>query len=253
MGLEIKACLKSPPVLGMFGHAYALFVVVLREGNKRKHPPSATMMPSSCTRRGVELDCSLTAPNNSVTPSARPPPPAQPPETTTATIKYAVYFNTLPVHLWGRQGGDIGGDAGGASPRVASRTAPPRRVSHAWSQVAFVPEHPGEILFVQGWSCRVLWARLPEGEGPRKMATTALSGWSRSGLEFVEQGAAASGVGGGGRFGLVDGSRISALDGHKTQVGNLTSRWRWRRRARMEWWQTERHSHEERQRGRDMK
>ncbi len=187
------------------------------------------------------------------------PLPTPPPETTTATIKYAVYFNTLPVHLWGGWGrrGEGGGDgqscphpaAFASTPTTFHAPAPARRLPHAWSCVSFVPEHPGEILFVQGWSCRVLWtmattmtstmtrARLPEGEGPRQkqegvaapMATNAtnallVSGLSRSGSEVAvaAQGAAAlgggGGGGGGGRVGLADGSRIVALDGHKAQV-----------------------------------
>ncbi|CAM9837402.1 unnamed protein product [Pylaiella littoralis] len=124
--------------------------------------------------------------------------------TTIATTSYAVYFSTLPVHLWGRRGG---GDGSGQPPPVAS--APARRVPHSWSQVSFVPGHPGEVLFVQGWSCRVLWAELPRVKGPRGMAqTSALSrpGGSRSGGAVR------------GRFGLVDGSRVVALDGHEAQA-----------------------------------
>jgi len=54
------------------------------------------------------------------------------------------------------------------------------------------------------------------------MATKALlfSSLSRSGSGFAAQGAAALGGGGEGRVGLVDGSRIAALDGHTAQVGN---------------------------------
>ncbi|CAN0564008.1 unnamed protein product, partial [Ectocarpus sp. 12 AP-2014] len=80
----------------------------------------------------------------------------------TPITSYAVYFNTLPVHLWG--GPRTGSGGGGGSERTSPPppSAPARRVPHAWSQVSFVPGHPGDVVFVQGRSCRVLWARLPE-------------------------------------------------------------------------------------------
>ncbi|CAM9540198.1 unnamed protein product [Ectocarpus sp. 4 AP-2014] len=126
------------------------------------------------------------------------------PDAATPITSYAVYFNTLPVHLWGGQRAGSGG-GGGERTSPPPPSAPARRVPHAWSQVSFVPGHPGDVVFVQGRSCRVLWARLPEAGG--RKAAAALT--SRSGSAEAA---------GGGRFGLVDGSRVVALDGHRAQA-----------------------------------
>lgn len=99
------------------------------------------------------------------------------------------------MHLWGRRGGPDALDF----PHIAP--APARRVEHAWSQVAFVPGHPGEVLFVQGCSPRVMLTTLPKVGAARPTA-----------LPRLLQTAAV------GRFGLLDGSRVVALDGHQAQV-----------------------------------
>lgn len=119
-----------------------------------------------------------------------------PAEADTVAGSYAVYFNTLPVHLWGRRGEDGARHA----PPIAS--APARRLDHAWSQVTFVPGHAGELLFVQGWSNRVLLTSLPKVK-PRQFASARSN---------------PSGDAAGGRFGLLDGSRVVALDGHEGQA-----------------------------------
>lgn len=176
------------------------------------------------------MACMMTH-NASLTPLA----PASPPldtDTTTATTTYAVYFNTLPVHLWGRRGGRGGRDDQADSdsarpppPPPPAASAPARRVSNPWSSVSFVPAHAGEVVFVQGLSCRVLWAKidididLPRGEGeegPRPTRT------STSMAPLAAAAMPSAGAGGrsreAGRFGLVDGARVVALDGHQAQV-----------------------------------
>ena len=112
---------------------------------------------------------------------------------TIAVCTYAVYFSTLPVHLWGRS---QAGDDSRASPPVPS--APARRVERPWSQMAFVPGHPGEVVFVQGWSPRVLLTNLSTEEEDRCGGGTTLAR--------------------GERFGLLEGSRVLALDGHGAHV-----------------------------------
>lgn len=59
-------------------------------------------------------------------------------------------------------------------------------------------------MFVQGWSPRVLLSSLPKLEA------------RRAGLLAPSDQAAAPAAG--GRFGLVTGSRVVALDGHQAQV-----------------------------------
>lgn len=80
----------------------------------------------------------------------------------TASRAYAVYFNTLPVHLWGRAQRGGSGAIGQDSRDSRALQAPARRVRHAWSQVALVPGQEGEVIFVQGWSPRVLLTTLPK-------------------------------------------------------------------------------------------
>lgn len=125
-----------------------------------------------------------------------PNPRSFPAETDSVAGSYAVYFKTLPVHLWGRRGEDGTRN----SPPIAS--APARRLEHAWSQVTFVPGHAGELLFVQGWSNRVLLTSLPKVES----------------RQFVSARSNSLGAAAGGRLGLLDGSRVVALDGHEAQA-----------------------------------
>lgn len=70
--------------------------------------------------------------------------------------------------------------------------------------MSFVPGRPGDVVFVQGWSPRVLLTTLPKLEA------------RRVGLLAPSDQAAAPAAG--GRFGLVTGSRVVALDGHQAQV-----------------------------------
>lgn len=65
-----------------------------------------------------------------------------------------------------------------------------------------MPGHAGELLFVQGWSNRVLLTCLPKVET----------------RQFASARSNSSGAAAGGRFGLLGGSRVVALDGHEAQV-----------------------------------
>ncbi|CAM9608464.1 unnamed protein product, partial [Sphacelaria rigidula] len=121
----------------------------------------------------------------------------------TSSRSYAVYFSTLPVHLWDR--GRRRGDGATGQDSHASLATPARRVGHAWSQVAFVPGQEGEVVFVQGWSPRVLLTKLPQEQGgaggARNMDSSRQLSMSSS-----------------SSIGFLDGSRVAALNGHESQA-----------------------------------
>lgn len=119
---------------------------------------------------------------------------------------FAVYFSTLPVHLWGQGGVGQGGVEGGRdSPKAVS--IPARRVERAWSQMSFVPGQPGQILFVQGCSRRVLMTTLPAPR-PRRLGAASTSSTVIKSLDHQA----------GQKVELFHGSRVVALDGHQAQV-----------------------------------
>ncbi|CAM9246347.1 unnamed protein product, partial [Discosporangium mesarthrocarpum] len=113
----------------------------------------------------------------------------------TSSSRYSVYFNTIPIFT--RRDGRVG--------KVGSPPALPRRISQAWTQASFVPRGKGEVILVQGCSPRLLLTVLPDNNnnGSPNATSGTMSSPGNSGRHS---------------FGLVDGSRVVALEGHKAQV-----------------------------------
>ncbi|CAM9689163.1 unnamed protein product [Chrysoparadoxa australica] len=106
-----------------------------------------------------------------------------------AAPTYAVYFCTAPLP-----------DAVPDKPAAMGK-----RLTLAWSLLRCIPGRPGEVLFVQGRSNRLLLAALPGSSSPLA-----------PGLKRTESLKGAS-MGAGGNV-FIDGSRVVMLGGHKALV-----------------------------------